>query len=519
MKSDELKKLISQIKKYDLTKSFDSTKEFDKWLSKLNARQIKNFNSLTIDPTSIMFPIELLRNNNLLDCDDYLKRVEAMLTLKNGEGCWHLFDRLCSPNFLNSKNYYEDIEMISKANTSTFRYTLWVIDQDSFIQSKYHKEDLRRIIEAKDPSEKKDDALVAEALVTVAENQDSINSPYHQQDMELIAKSGSCCLQGEFYPSDCGLNNLARNKPSLQDDYHLENMQILAKNPIANKYLYKLMSLPSIIKGKNYRDEIKALENAKSQINALAIYLHIVNPQDIPFYDLSNKLLSDRLLLELDDYGVDRYDIEKLICNRESVKGALNPKYLEYLTLLNQIDGKFVMYIESVISNKYFINSPYEEEALKLLLSITDIKILQDLCLLMTDEISLSGSYCIKDAKLIANTTNETIRKLLLAKAHNKHSIDSDYHEYDMQYIAKLDLNHIDDKCYSEMQYYLFNSNGIKHVEHIERLEKLYRGEMLENHDAVLEYLNELEKNPKKVKSKSKILSNIKKVLRKENKK
>lgn len=518
MKSDELKKLISQIKKYDLTKVFGSVKEFDEWLSKLNVKQIRNFNSLTVNPISIMFPVRLLIDRNLLNCDDYKKRIDAMLTLKNGDGCWHLFDRLCSPNFLKSNNYYEDIKMISKANTSTFRYTLWVIDNDSFIQSKYHKEDLKRIIEAKDPSEEKDDALVAEASAMVARDQNSIDSPYHQQDMELIAKSGSKCLQGTGYPSDRGLNNLAVAKVSLHDAYHLENMQILAKNPIASKYLYKMMNSSSTIKGPNYRDEIKALESAKSQVNALAIYLYIVNPQDIHFSNLY-KLLSDEVLLELDDYGLDRFDIEKLILNRDSVKGALNPKYLEYLTLLNQIDSKFVMYIESVISNKCFINSPYKEEALKLLLSITDIKILQDLCLLMMDEISLSGPYCIKDAKLIANTPDETIRKLLLAKAHSKHSIDSDYHEYDMQYIAKLDLNHIDDKCYGEMKYYLLDPNGIKHVEHVEKLEKLYRGEMLENHDVVLEYLNELEKDSKKIRSKIKILPSIKKALRKEDKK
>lgn len=503
MKSDELKKLISQIKKYDLTKSFDSTKEFDKWLSKLNARQIKNFNSLTIDPTSIMFPLKLLRNKNLLNCDDYLKRVEAMLTIKNGEECWHLFDRVCSPNFLNSKNYYEDMEMISKATPSTFRYIMWIIDQDSFIQSKYHKEDLKRIIEAKDTSKRKNDDLVAEALATVASNRASINSPYHQQDMELIAKSGSGCLQRTHCYPEYGLNKLAINKDSLHDNYHLENMKILAQKPIASNYLYRIMTLPSIIKGKNYRDEIKVLKDSKSHLNALAIYCYIVNPQSSESEDLVRGLC-------IDNSYTQHYDIQRLIRTRQSVQGNLNPKYLEYLTLLSQEDSKKVMYLESVISNKEFLNSPYEKEDLKLLLSIINTTIFKDLYILMTNKASLSGPYHIKDANLIATTTDKNIRELLLRKAINERSINSGYHEYDMQYITKLDLDNIDEKCLTSMYYYLFE-NGIDHVEHIERLETLYRNETIEDYDPVLEYLNELEKDPKKIKSKVKILPCIKK--------
>ena len=33
MKSEELKKLINQIRKYNLEKAFDTPKDFDKWLN------------------------------------------------------------------------------------------------------------------------------------------------------------------------------------------------------------------------------------------------------------------------------------------------------------------------------------------------------------------------------------------------------------------------------------------------------------------------------------------------------
>lgn len=486
MKGEDLKKLIEQIKKYDLTKVFDTPEEFDTWLSKLNAKQIHNFNNLMLGEAEIiMFPKRLLIDENLLNCDDYNKRVAAMAKLKNGEGCWHLFDKLCSPNFLNSKGYYEDIEMISKADTA--RFALWVIDQDAFINSPYHKEDLKLIVETHDTREDNSSSfMVLDALATVAGNIDSIKSPYHRQDMELIAHARSECLQSSHSYPKHGLNNLAINKVSLNDKYHLENMKILAENPIAIKYLYNIMVNPGIVKGKYYRDEVEALVNAKSKLTATAIYYYIVNPSALWCLDL---------LDELHDCGLELSDITLSINRENSVAGSENPKYLEYLKLLNQVDDKFVIIFESLISNKDFLGSPYLEYDINLLLSITDKDIFIDLYRLMTDEDSLSGAYHQKDADLISKTTNEKVRKLLLSKATKKDSINSCYHEYDMQYIAKLDLDSIDEERYKKMYFYLFNLSGINHIEHIDRLEKLYRGEVVETHDAILEHLNCLEQS------------------------
>ena len=56
MNREELKKLIEQIKKYNLTNAFDNTEEFDEWLLKLNEKRIRNFNNLSVEPSSIFFP-------------------------------------------------------------------------------------------------------------------------------------------------------------------------------------------------------------------------------------------------------------------------------------------------------------------------------------------------------------------------------------------------------------------------------------------------------------------------------
>lgn len=512
MKSDELKKIISQIKKYNLEKVFDTPKDFDKWLNNLSTKQINNFNNLTVEPSKIQFPVGFLINDNLLNCDDYNNRVIAMSKLKNADGWYHLFDRLCSPNFLNSQNYYEDMEMISKAPSA--QYLLWIVDKDAFINSPYHKEDLKLIVEAKDTPKEEGyelDWLVAEALTMVAGNSDSINSPYHQNDMQLIAHAGSECLQmSHSYPEN-SLNNLAINSVSLKDKYHLENMQILAQNPDKSEYLYELMTSHKFINGKYYRSEVNALANAKSSLTAMALYFYILNPDEVEssrmFIDYYGKLY---------DLGLDYKDIYELK-RKNSIKGSINPNYLRYLALLNQIDDKYVLFVESLLSNRVFASSQHCDYDLNVLLSMKDKDIFFDLYKFMSYKSSLNSIHHIKDLDYICKTQNKELRSWLLSKAIDEDSINSCYHDYDMEYISKLDLDIINQDILKSMHYYLFSPNGINHPNHIERLEKLSRGESIQSEDTILSHLNYLENNPDNVRvsiqERPKVLSRIKQIL------
>lgn len=105
MKNETLKQIINKIKKYELTDTFSDIEEFKKWTSKLNNIQINNFLSLDIDLEEIKNLKHLLINNDLLNCKDYKQKIDAISTLKNGDGSWHLFNYICSPNFLKSKNF------------------------------------------------------------------------------------------------------------------------------------------------------------------------------------------------------------------------------------------------------------------------------------------------------------------------------------------------------------------------------------------------------------------------------
>ncbi len=473
MKNETLKQIIKQIKKYKLTESFYDVESFKEWASNLNSTQINNFLSLDIDLEEIKDLRHLLINSDLLNCKDYNQKVNAISTLKNGDGCWYLYNHISSPNFIKSKNFYKDIEMLSKADT--VREGLWILGKDTFINSPYHDEDLKLLIETHDTNqENPSDFVVSDAIATVASDIDSIKSPYHQKDMNLIATSGSNCLQMSHLYPERSLNNLAVNKVSLADKYHLENMKILATNPIASEFLYIIMTDPNFVNGPNYRKEVEALVNAKSEQTAKALYYYIVNP-DIKYMNDCEDDVNNAPILDMN-----------------SVAGSNDPDYLKNLTELNKIDDKFVMYFVSLLINKNFINSQYKKFDLELLQSTTDKSIFMDLYRLMMNKASLNSIHHKKDAAIISQTAASDIRKLLLRKAISL-SLDSDNHDYDMAYIANLNLDSIDKPIYDEMNYYLFGQKGIEDPQHKEKLERLLQGELIERRSNVSSYLDALQ--------------------------
>ena len=480
MKNETLKQIISQIKKYELTESFSDIEQFKKWAANLNSTQINNFLSLDIKLEDIMKLRHLLINSDLLTCKDYKKRVEAISTLKNGEGCLHLFDVLCKPNFLNSKNFYKDIELLSKADTA--RYGLWILGKDTFINSPYHDEDLKLLVETHDTKDKNPlDFVVSDAIASVASNIDSIKSPHHRSDMKLITTAGSDCLQMSCsYPKN-SLNNLAIDKVSLTDRYHSENMQILATNPIASEFLYIIMTTPSFVKGKNYRKEVEALVNAKSKATARALFYYIVNPE--------KKYSSD-----IDYYNDCEYDInDAYISDKNNVAGSNDPDYLKNLIKISNINDKLVMHFVSLLMKPSFINSPYKDFDLELLQNISDKSIFMDLYRLITNENSLGSIHHKKDVVLISQVSIKNLRKLLLELATNKYNLNSDNHDDDMQYITNLNLDLIDKKIYDEIYYYLFSQKGINDQHRKEKLEKLSQGILVERTTSVSNYLDSLE--------------------------
>lgn len=468
MKNETLKRIISQIKKYDLVKVLRTTDDFEYWISSLNSKQIDNFINLNIEFQEVKNFKSILIDRNLLDCQDYQKRIEAITKLKNSDGCGHLFWRICSKKFLESKDFYKDIEMISKADTT--RYCLKAIEEDLFIDSPYHGEDLKLIVEAKD-------SYTAEALVGVAQSVFSINSPYHQKDMLLISKANH---------SVNNLVYLATNENSLKDKYHLENMQILAEciNPNANEELFEIMTYKRIIQGKDYRKEVEILKNAKSRMNARALYYYIINPDRKFFHDTEYIRSLPKELYDLLGKSPGIFD-------HNLIAGSNDPDYLNNLIKISKIDEKFVMHYTALLMNPYFISNQYKDFDLKVLESITDFDIFMDLYTLIYDGLEIKDNpHHQSDVMLLIKTLDSKIRKWLIKRMTNK---NNNNYNYDIEYITKLKLDSISDEIKEEMKYYLFEEKGINDLKHREKLESLLNGVMVERQNSLLEYLNKLE--------------------------
>lgn len=254
--------IVDKIIIYDLLGEFSSTKEMLKWISKLNKLQIKNILSLNIDKKKIKFDTKLLIDGNLLNTEDYLNRVNAIVSINNAKGWEHLFKYLVTPEFLKSEKFYKDIETLKKADCA--QIPLWIIGEPDFINSPYHDEDFELLVTAKDNSDKKNDSIVQEAIATIAECDDSIKSGYHKVDLNTVMKYGSKALQLTHSYPESGINILATNPVSLKSKYHLEDMKILAENQEIGNFLYAVMTDSRVVKRKNYRKIVKEMVDNKN---------------------------------------------------------------------------------------------------------------------------------------------------------------------------------------------------------------------------------------------------------------
>lgn len=254
--------IVDKIIIYDLLGEFSSTKEMLKWISKLNKLQIKNILSLNIDKKKIKFDNKLLIDGNLLNTEDYLNRVNAIVSIDNAKGWEHLFKYLVTPKFLKSEKFYKDIETLKKADCA--QKPLWIIGEPDFINSPYHDENFELLVTAKDNSDKKNDSIVQEAIATIAECDDSIKSGYHKVDLNTVMKYGSKALQLTHSFPESGINILATNPVSLKSKYHLEDMKILAENQEIGNFLYAVMTDSRVVKRKNYRKIVKEMVDNKN---------------------------------------------------------------------------------------------------------------------------------------------------------------------------------------------------------------------------------------------------------------
>ena len=71
--------------------------------------------------------LKLLIDENLLNTEDYLNRVNAIVSIDNAKGWEHLFKNLVTPEFLKSEKFYKDIEKKSNKNEYKFKISTYYL--------------------------------------------------------------------------------------------------------------------------------------------------------------------------------------------------------------------------------------------------------------------------------------------------------------------------------------------------------------------------------------------------------
>ncbi|MDD3341544.1 MAG: hypothetical protein PHN72_05095 [Bacilli bacterium] len=305
-----IEEIIKKLAQYNIIDTFLSKEEIQQWIAELNALEIKNILGLNIDPANIKFDAALLINRDLLNTTDYNQRIEALVSIENADGWYHLFENLLAPEFLHSDKFYPDIETMKRAESA--QMPLWIIGDPNFINSPYHDEDFQLLVTSKDTSGKDCDFLVWDAIATVARNPDSIRSPYHKQDLQTIIKYSAPSLQGSHSYPKSRINNLAIHPISLKDKYHLENMEILANHIEIGNFLFAVMTNAEVIERKDYRNIIREMMENKNNISYVFLVCYYavgeknaVDAQNMClhnyFYEITNHYNIDELIQKVDE--------------------------------------------------------------------------------------------------------------------------------------------------------------------------------------------------------------------------
>lgn len=475
MKYKYISKVFRQLKKYHLNDFIGGRDAIYNWLSTLSSRQIQNFLSLDIDFNSISFPLTILIDKNLLKCHDYKKRIESLSKLGKCQENIGLQKELCNRDFLNSGTFYQDIDALSKYGIPTI--SLSFLANEFFIKSKYHDEDLKLILTAKDRSVNGIDFLISSALVKIACDKNSINSKYHQIDMKIVFNCDSNCLQLDGCKEQYSVNNLAVNKISLSDKFHVDNMKLLTVNPIANQFLFKLMTDPKIIKDKKYRFKVGVIAMAKSRQTAIAMYIYIkkISEEEIKKYKI------------IDSNNINR-ETKELLMN--TVRCDYDENFEKDVYSINYISDKCVIHYALLLINPQFRKSQYKKFDLHVLENIKDDEIFKDLVIYLHREELQTSIYHIEDINYISKTENSNIRKLLLEMASNSNSILSNTHEDDICYVFNLESKQLTNDIFKILSYYMLNPKGISDTKRGIILEKIKKLIDLNKINEISIYLN-----------------------------
>ena len=433
MEKNKINAIINQVKKYNLSDLFKSKEDLEAWVLSLSSEQITNFLSLNLSSAEVKEIGFLLIDRNLLAYHDYLQRIIALSRLKGIRK--EVLAKLTKEHVLANPKFYNDLRIINSGQIPEVGIN--AMSSIAFINSIYHEEDLRLIVNAREK-------FIAEVLADVAKNKNSIASPYHEIDMKIIARASFASLSKA--PTSAGY--LATNPVSLQDPNHIKNMQILVDNYEISEFLYPLMTQVSFITGKHYHEEINALLNAKNRLKLWGLYYYMAKPDA---NTLKNKTA--------EDFQIEKEIIQKLAWDAKS--GKSDSMYLRNIQKIQELDDDLVLPFLSLIMNSNFQKSTWKEFDLCLLDQVKDREIFKELCAFMQLPQFMENPYHMKDALLLSKTSNKVSRLLLTTYMENIiHNDRGDINrELIMHYIARFEFDYIPKGILKKIIYFVFKKD------------------------------------------------------------
>lgn len=91
--------VVNKLETYHLISCFSSKERIEKWMLSLSDVALNNFLSLNENPADVKFDYKILIDDNLLNKNDYIERVNAFLSINNADGWHHLFNSMLNPDF------------------------------------------------------------------------------------------------------------------------------------------------------------------------------------------------------------------------------------------------------------------------------------------------------------------------------------------------------------------------------------------------------------------------------------
>ena len=231
MQSNIYKKILEQIKKYNLASNFNNIEELNDWVLRLNKEQIQNLLSVDVQFENTFEHILCYKKFLLLNNEYFQHYVKCYAKADTDVKFKELEE---TTKFYRFHNIFikKDLELIANAKTDAIAKALGTAARhgNSFSREyPFHERDMELIANAKT------DTIAEELGESSKLYTTKYLELYHEGDMELIAnaKTDAKAVQ---------LGETARNNDSLKSEYHKKDMEYISNAPNEKVRLFGVIS-------------------------------------------------------------------------------------------------------------------------------------------------------------------------------------------------------------------------------------------------------------------------------------